>query len=271
MSTFEVTFLGTNGSCAYNSGHRRKYGSNTVCIAVAAGDEVLIIDAGSGICGLSELHDYKKDHLHLFFSHYHADHLDGLLSFPELFDPHKVFDIYGSDSEDGDDLRSILENYLSPSISPIGLDAFQARINYNTIASGDLIELPGGVTVRTFAVSHPGGYMGCRIEYGGKSFCCCTDVELSKQSDRGGLLEFMKGADLLVLDSFFEDGKVIPGWGHSSWRECATLAKEAGAKRLALIHFSPNFSDEDIDNIRQKACRVFPKTFAAADLMRTGI
>ena len=54
-NTFEVTFWGTNGSCAFNGGNRVKYGTNTLCLAVKAGNETLIFDAGSGICGFGGL------------------------------------------------------------------------------------------------------------------------------------------------------------------------------------------------------------------------
>ena len=270
MGTFEVAFLGTNGSCAYNNGDRKKYGTNTLCIALAVGEEVLIFDSGSGICGLSGLQGYQGYqgvHRRLFYTHYHLDHLDGLLFCTELFDPKKSFDLYGVDAE-GADLRTTLERILTRPISPIGFEAFLADVSFHSFTPGDTFEYPGGVTVRTQLLLHPGGSIGYRVEYGGKVFCCCADVELSAYRETAGLLEFIKGADMLLLDSFFDDGKVISGWGHSSWRECAQWAAKAGVKRLALVHYAPGFSDDRIDEMERKAQAVFPDTFAAADHMR---
>ena len=264
---FEVAFLGTNGSCAYNNGHRKKYGSNTFCIALMVGQEVLIFDSGSGICGLSSLQGYQGAHRHLFYTHYHIDHLDGLPFCTDLFDQQKRFNLYGVDSE-GDGLRAILERILTRPISPISFDYFQADVRCFSFTPGETVKLPGDVHVRTHLLEHPGGSIGYRVEYDGKAFCCCADVELSLHKDSESLVEFMRGADLLALDSFFDDGKILPGWGHSSWRECAEWAAKAEVKRLALLHYSPSITDDDIDEMQAKAQAVFPATFTAADHMR---
>ena len=270
METFEATFLGTNGSCAYNNGKRKKYGSNTTCIAVKTGDELIVFDSGSGIYGLSDVTGGSKPPINLFFSHYHADHIEGLLFCRELFDPHEKIVIYGSKYKDLD-IRGILENYLSPPFSPAGFKDFKAQIDFKTVKGEDAVELPNGARVSIFSVSHPGSALGYRVDYCGKSFCSCCDIELGLHKDGDGLLDFIKGADLLVLDSFFDDGMVTPGWGHSSWMESATWAKKAGAKQLALLHFSPRITDEDIDVIQEKARAVFPYAFTAADHMKISL
>ena len=266
METFKINFLGTNGSCAYNNGKRKKYGSNTMCIAVAAGDDILVIDSGSGINGLSGLESCRSPKINLLFSHYHVDHIEGLLFCKELFDPQKEVVIYGCDSG-GYDVRGILENYLSPPISPAGFKEFKALIDFKTIKGGDTVNFSGGAKISACSVSHPGGALGYRVEYNNKSFCACCDVELGNHTDDTDLLEFISGADLLVFDSFFDDDKIIPGWGHSSWRESAELAKKAGVKRLALLHYSPSATDDEIDDIQKKARAVFPGAITVADHM----
>ena len=265
--SFEVTFLGTNGSCAYNSGKRTKYGTNTLCVAVKAGDSTLLFDSGSGICGFPGLVDYQNKHISLLFSHYHIDHFSGLLFYAQLFDKDMQFDIFGSGlNEDG--FYSIVDHFLSPPLHPVGIDALQAKIDFHTIVAGQEIPLGPHVTVRTYGLSHPGGAIGYRVEYDGKAFCYCTDVELDKHQDDAGFLDFTRDADLLVLDAFFDDGKVIPDWGHSSWRECAEWASRVGAKRLALFHYGFMLTDSEIDAMEEKAQTIFPGAFAAADHMR---
>jgi len=73
--------------------------------------------------------------------------------------------------------------------------------------------------------------------------------------------------DLLLLDASFADGKVIPGWGHSSPSECATWAAEAGVKNLALYHYNYKMTDDEIDKMEESAKKIFPNAFAAADGM----
>ncbi|MCL1823664.1 MAG: MBL fold metallo-hydrolase [Oscillospiraceae bacterium] len=270
MTDFEVIFLGTNGSCAYNNGKRIKYGTNTLCVAVKAGNETLIFDSGSGICGFNQFEEYQNTHLNLFFSHYHVDHLSGLLFFPELFNEKVNINIYGSESN-GRGVNDVINNFLSAPLYPVGIDAFKAKLNFNTIKGGDMITLSDNIIVKMHSLSHPDNSLGYRVEYDGKSFCYCTDIELAEHKNDRNLKEFMRGADLLVLDSHFDDGKVIKGWGHSSWIECAEWAEACEAERMALFHYGFMLNDDDIDEMEKKAKKIFTKTFAARDGSRVKI
>jgi len=55
------------------------------------------------------------------------------------------------------------------------------------------------------------------------------------------------------LETYFNDGKVIPTWGHSSPGECAKWAKRVNAKKLALFHYGFAAADADIDTFEEKA------------------
>ena len=265
-NTFELSFLGTSGSCSYNNGKRIKYGTNTPCVAVKAGTETLVFDAGSGICNLRNLPDYQSTRIHLFLSHYHMDHIDGFLFCAELFDPAKKIVIYGSG-----DVEGTISSIISPPLCPIGIEVFRAEISYCSIGSGELMSLPNDVQVRTYNLSHPGGALGYRVDYNGKSFCYCDDAELAAHQDDEGLEEFTRDVDLLVMDSAFPDGSVIPGWGHSSPGECAKWAKRVNAKRLSLYHYNHMMEDADIDAMEESAKTIFPNTFAAYDGMTVEI
>ena len=260
---FEVVFLGTNGSCAYNNGKRQKYGSNTPCVVIRAGEETLILDAGSGICNLRSLPEFHREHMHLFFSHYHSDHVEGLLFCSELFDPKKIFDVYGSG-----DVRGILSDIISEPTCPVGIDAFKATIIFHNISSDQHIAVSDDLTVITYNLSHPGGALGYRVEYDGKVFCYCDDVELINHQDDDKLREFTRDVDLLVMDASFADGEVVHGWGHSSPSECAKWAMEVNAKRMSLYHYGYTMTDADIDAMEKAAQSIFPGAFAAFDGMR---
>ena len=184
-NTFEVTFLGTNGSCAYNCGERKKYGTNTLCVAVKAGDEEIIFDAGTGICRLSELQNYSNKHKHLYLTHYHMDHIDGLLFYSGLFDPKMNIDVYGRG-----DVQKVLSDLISPPLCPVGTEVFTAALTYNTVEDDQCFVFPGDLIIKTRNLSHPGGALGCRVEYGSKSFCYCVDIELANHKDDSSLKEF---------------------------------------------------------------------------------
>ena len=268
MSKFEVTFLGTNGSVAFNAGaeKRAKYGTNTSCISVEAGGEVLIFDAGTGLCGFKS----ANENIRFFLSHYHVDHTGGLLFLPDFFNGEKKIDLYGSSSE-GVSLKTVVEEFLSPPLHPVGTEVFRAQLTFNEIEAGDTVNLSDGVTVRTIKLIHQPSCLGYRVDYNGKSLCYLSDVGLCEHEGDNELFEFLKDTDLLVLDSFFDDGKAIAGWGHSTWRECAEWAKKCNVKKLALFHHDFKLSDSEIDARTKLAQEVFQNTFAAADFMKVEI
>jgi ribonuclease Z len=57
--------------------------------------------------------------------------------------------------------------------------------------------------------------------------------------------------------------------GHTTAREAAEVAREAGAKRLALVHLSSRYYDPDV--LLEEARQVFGDAFVAEDLMEIEI
>lgn len=85
------------------------------------------------------------------------------------------------------------------------------------------------------------------------------------------LMRFFRGCDLLIFDSTFRDRdkqKAIER-KHSTSVEAAELASGAGAKRLALTHFSARYPRSSA--LVREARAIFPNTFAAADGMSVSV
>jgi len=80
-----------------------------------------------------------------------------------------------------------------------------------------------------------------------------------------GLTRFFVRCDLLIFDSTFSerDGDKALDRRHSTSAEAATLAKKAGAKKLALTHFSARYISTTA--LVKEAKRIFPNTVAARD------
>jgi phosphoribosyl 1,2-cyclic phosphodiesterase len=77
----------------------------------------------------------------------------------------------------------------------------------------------------------------------------------SPTEERAGLIEFLRGADLLIVDAQYTDEEYQRhvGWGHGSVSSVVSLAAEADVKRLLLFHHDPNHDDEMVDKIVDKA------------------
>ena len=75
-----VTFWGVRGSIAKPGTDTRRYGGNTACVEIKAGDTPFIVDAGTGIDALGQALCKNADgpiSIHLFLSHAHWDHIQG--------------------------------------------------------------------------------------------------------------------------------------------------------------------------------------------------
>ena len=77
-----------------------------------------------------------------------------------------------------------------------------------------------------------------------------------------------EGADLLVCESTFADEEVALArqWKHLTASDAARTARDAGARRLVLTHFSQRYPDTR--KLVDQAAAIFPDVVAAEDLLR---
>lgn len=103
---------------------------------------------------------------------------------------------------------------------------------YGRLQRGEAIELPDGRTIHPSDVLGP-AKRGRRIAY-------CLDTRPCPQA-----AELARDADLLLYDSTLAAGaeQEATEKGHSTSRQAAVLAKEAGVKRLVLTHISSRYTD----------------------------
>ena len=86
------------------------------------------------------------------------------------------------------------------------------------------------------------------------------------------LREVARGADLLVHEATFsqQDQARAKETGHSTAQEAATIAREAGVRRLVLTHISPRYSREAPELVAE-ARGIFPETIIARDGMEVEV
>jgi ribonuclease Z len=103
---------------------------------------------------------------------------------------------------------------------------------YGRLQKGQSVTLPDGQTVYPHDVLGP-SKRGRRIAY-------CLDTRPCAEAAR-----LARDADLLLYDSTLAAGaeQDAEDKGHSTSRQAAVLAKEAGVKRLVLTHISSRYTD----------------------------
>lgn len=81
-------------------------------------------------------------------------------------------------------------------------------------------------------------------------------------------IELARGADLLVCESTFltRDHDLAQAYGHMTAAQAATVAREAGARKLVLTHFSQRYTDDR--EFLEEASAIFPDVVVARDLDR---
>lgn len=257
----KIKFWGVRGSIPTPGVKYVKYGGNTPCVEVQLpNNQLFIFDAGTGIRELGNMlcKSGEKLKAHIFLSHFHWDHIQGLPFFIPSYIRGNEINIFGMDMQEAK-LDKIISNQMESVYFPVKLQSLAARIQFQ-ILSGESTVIDG-VKVETLYINHPGQAMGYAVTFGKTKICYFTDNELVppgametfklnyKPDTREKILKLIYGADLLIHDAQYtdEEYKTKVGWGHSSITEVLKLAEEGKVSRLALFHHDPDHFDEQID------------------------
>jgi phosphoribosyl 1,2-cyclic phosphodiesterase len=243
-----VTFHGVRGSTPCAGPDTKGFGGNTSCVAVTAdGSPPLVCDLGTGLryFGLGQPTDGSFRGAALI-SHLHWDHIQGLPFFVPVLRPGARLDIYGPRQADGRSLGEAFDSFMCEPYFPVRIDQLPGEINF--IDLGDESVTIGGVEVMSRAIPHIGNTNGYRINHHGVKIAYLSDHQQPLDGGTGiapGALELCEGVDLLIHDAQFtpDEFTMKATWGHCTIDYACWVAKEAGAKRLALFHHDPAHHD----------------------------
>jgi phosphoribosyl 1,2-cyclic phosphodiesterase len=263
-----VRFWGVRGSTPTPCRENLGVGGNTSCVQLETPEQpVVIFDAGTGIRLLGESLVRKAAgrplEIHLLFTHFHWDHVLGLPFFLPLYDNQTSLTIYSSPY--AAPLCSSVAGVMKYPYFPVEFNSLPASIRLVDVTS--VVVRVGPAEVEAFPVFHPQGACGYRIQVSGSTFVYVPDREPGNERLDQTVREYARGASLLIHDAQHtpEEYAIYRGRGHSSWSEAASVARDAGVKRLVLFHHDPQHSDEVIARITVEAQGMFPNTAAARE------
>jgi phosphoribosyl 1,2-cyclic phosphodiesterase len=260
------------------------YGGNTTCVEVNCGDQLFILDMGTGV---RELGNHQMKQLTatktlkgtILQSHVHWDHIQGLPFWKPLYMPRKIFQcdfqFFGGKQWDSE-LDRVYRGQMNAPVFPVNLEELEQtamNMTFNSVFDGwervfnnprDLAD--PGVKVTARKLFHPQDTFGYRIESKGKSIAFTTDHEPYRGGTPRGLLELVQGVDEWVTDCQFTEheytGKKGPArynWGHSFPEYIAEVAREAQPKKVVTTHHDPEADDLHITAIAlqvQALCQI---------------
>ena len=264
---FQIKFWGVRGTLPCSGSDYQIYGGNTCCVSVVSGKSLIVFDAGSGMFPLGQWILTQEFHnIHVLLSHVHFDHIIGFPYFQPIWKAGNAISIYGGSLADEGGLEKFFEEKMNHPLFPGALARMaQANLTFVDIKPGSPFSLEDKIQVKTFALNHPGGSTGYRLEVGGKSLCYLTDTEHKIGSHDSTLVDFVKGSDCLIYDGAYtpEEHKKKIGWGHSTWEEAAYIAKAANVKKLVLYHHDPSHKDSFMNEIEIKLKNAYPQSVVA--------
>jgi phosphoribosyl 1,2-cyclic phosphodiesterase len=272
----KLSFWGVRGSTPTVDPATWRYGGNTPCVELIAPDGTqFILDCGTGLRMLGGRwgsgSGMQGAETHIFVTHYHWDHIQGLPFFAPLYDEKNKFQFYSFQSKflGRDSLRQVFETQMALPYFPVDFSSMNAQRKFREVEGGESFSV-GENRVVTRWLNHPQGCLGFRIETPAGVVAYATDNEPGDPALDKSLRELAANADIFINDAQFTPAQLAgnrKGWGHSSWREGVNVAREVNAKTLVLFHHDPDSTDRVIDEILQQGRAEFDSVFAASEGM----
>ncbi len=234
-----VTFHGVRSAAQDGGAATRAFGGHSSCIAIAAADTLLILDAGSGMraCGLSLLGKGPLEG-HVFFSRPTVMRTLGIPFFAPAFSADNCLTLYST----GGTIRSELGRLMSDPVFPVSPDIFNATVTFRDLEPGTPVALASGITVTTLVLG--GSMPGAAHRFDGDGWSLAWAAGITRHEDAHAIRAFAGGVSLAIVGGA-ED--IID-----------TLAEGIAAAGLVITDHPPGLDDGDLTRREQYLQRLAP-------------
>ncbi|MBL4747837.1 MAG: MBL fold metallo-hydrolase [Magnetovibrio sp.] len=265
-----VKFWGVRGSIACAYPDFLEFGGNTSCVEIEVLGRTIIFDAGTGLPWLGNdlLRRGVKD-IDLLLSHFHNDHTAGFNYFKPIYIPGHSIRLKAASNYGTTSIEDMIRRHMQAELHPVQYEHLGSDLKCTGFDAGDAFDLHEGIHVKTSMLKHPAGCTAYRLEAEGKVIVYATDTEHTAGQPDMALVALMADADLVIYDSTYTEKELIhyQGWGHSSWNEGVKLCQMAGAKRMAMYHYSPDHNDNQLKVFEREAKAAWSGVFSAKEGM----
>lgn len=254
-----ITLWGHRGLPAQFSNMSSRIGRQTPCVSLETKDELIILDAGSGIVplGNSIVQNGGPREIWLLITHFHLGHIWGLANFMPAYKKGYKLKIAGPD-QSGGKFEEILNDIF------YGTHFWECETPKSELmmyAMGfEEYDLSDNIKVTPMNANHSSNVLCYKLDVFGKKIIYAPDSEIAGEAKAvesydEKLEAFCKDADVLIHDTAYthDDYLLNTGKGHSSDKNVLEFAAKAGVKNLLMFHFDGRYSDEIIETIIKKA------------------
>jgi phosphoribosyl 1,2-cyclic phosphodiesterase len=261
---------GARGSIPVSGKEYLKYGGSTTCLEVRTNnDDIIIVDAGSGIRKLgNKLLSEGRYKYSILFTHSHWDHLIGFPFFKPLYVDGTHINLYGCPRTQKSIKEMVSRVMIRPNF-PVNFENIKSGVSFHG-ACQDSFHIESMMITPIF-LSHPGQGIGFKFVEDNKFFVFLTDNEITFKHP-GGLdyydyLRFTQNADLLFHDAEYteEEYEQTEAWGHTVYTDALKLALEAEVGKFGLFHHNQERTDPAIDGMVQHCVEIAGKSNVELD------
>jgi len=271
----KLSFWGVRGSTPTVDPATGRFGGNTPCVELVTPEGTqFILDCGTGLRMLGNAWAGARaagGEAHIFVTHYHWDHIQGIPFFSPFYSEKNHFHFYSFRSKflGRNSLKQVFEAQMALPYFPVDVSAMPAKRKFTELSDGDSLSV-GQTKISARLLNHPQGCLGFRFDTTGGTIVYATDNEPGDASLDQSLRELAAGADVFINDAQYTSEQLAgprKGWGHSSWLEGVKIAKEVGVRTLVLFHHDPDSSDRFVDSLLHQARDHFGSVYAATEGM----
>ena len=214
--------------------------NETSCFLVEHRNQLIMLDAGTGVCNLPKYRDVleRYDTLTILLSHYHLDHLIGLIYLTPFVQDKKLV-IYGPGKPAYEQTtEEYLTEFLKPPFFVRTPHQLTRDVEVHDYSAGDF--QIGDISIRIFPQKHSHPSFRINID---QKLVYATDT-----SYREDLIPSSEGAAYLLHECVFLDS--CPNKNHTCLRELTEKLRDNPFEKVLLVHQQPVWTEEDYETIR---------------------
>ena len=241
---------GSRGSSPASSAQMQKYGGHTSCFEVLTGSYQIFLDAGTGFQSAIIREDRE---VIILFSHFHHDHIQGLLHNPHIFRNNQRI-TFATGLTSGEYLKENLKKYFSPPYFPPNIFTALSQLSFQDFTSLKCHVEPE-LVLDCMLMNHPGGAVGYSVKSCGVKITSLLDNEFDAKHETA-LAEFATSSDVVIWDGMFTNSELKRhnGWGHSSIEQAVMFSNKEDIKKVLICHHAPNRTDDELDSLQNRIC-----------------